>query len=160
METVNGIIVSCRVINTGYWYSIISNSGKYTFFCKNNRFSLFESCEVVLANKNCSYFLYDYQNSYEDPPLKKYPGNIIAASWFSVLAESLHLNDREELSFIEECADTLSSGKIDGSKLQDIEKLYFSVSGFGEYQEHATLFCECFPGKIRLRNSLLNQLKL
>ena len=155
-----GIIVSYRPVNTGYWYSIVSTGGRYTFFCKNNKFSLFESCEVILVNRNNSYFLYDYQNSYDDPPLKKFPGNIIAASWFSVLAESLHFNDSEELSFIEECVDTLSSGKVDGLKLQDIEKLYFSVSGFGDYQENSSLFLDCFPGKIRLRNSLINQLKL
>jgi len=122
-------------------------------------FSLFESCEVVLVNKNCSYFLSDYQHSSDDAPLRHFPVNLMAAAWFSILAESLHDVTVPEINFIRRCAEVLSSGKVDDKKLSDIENFYLSVSGFGKNDEKYNIFKECFPQKMRLRDSLLNQIK-
>jgi len=159
MDVISGTIISCKISHSGCWYSIMSAKEKKTFFTRDRIFSLFESCEVALVNKNCSYFLYDYQNSYDEAPLKKNPRNILAASWFSALAESLHHLDGTETEFINRCSEHLSSGNVDMGKLNDIEKLYLKISGFGDNSESASLFAEFFPEKMRLRSSLVNQIK-
>ncbi len=159
MEVISGIIISFRKVDSGCWYTIVSGNNKKKFFSKKEQFSLFEFSEVVLVNKNCSYFLSDYQCSYEDAPLKKYPQNIVAASWFSVLAESLHFVDEQDMLFVDHCVNTLSAGEINDEKLQTVESVYLNVSGFGQSDGSEKVFREYFPFRIKIRNSLINQIK-
>jgi hypothetical protein len=159
MEVISGTIISHRRINSGCWYSIATSTEKKNFFSKKEPFSLFESCEVAVVNKNCSYFLYDYQNAFEDAPLKKFPENIVAASWFSILADSLHFVDKQDINFVNRCKEILSSGRIDNKKLKDIENFYLDVSGFGSKEDNSDIFREYFPFKMRIRNSLVNNIR-
>ncbi len=158
MEIINGTIISCRITDTGCWYTVFSPGNTRSFFSKKRLFSLFESCEVVLVNKNCNFFLSDYQFSYEDAPLKKYPLNIIAASWFSILVEALCCNDVSDTRFINKCIDVLSSGNVTIQNIADVETSYLKISGFGEKSDPDRLFNDYFPGKVHIRRSLQNQI--
>lgn len=157
MEVLTGTIIHSKAAQRGFWYTISSLSGNHKFFSKKEIFSLFEECEVVLERKNNTYFISDFNQLDEIPPLRKNPGNLIAASWLSQLATSFMLPDKKEMDFIDRCRFALSVN-FNIESLVSIENDYFEVSGFSGNDNRENILIDCFPYSFRLRQSLLKQI--
>ena len=126
---------------------------------KKDDFSLFENCEVVLSRKNNTYFLDDFVSLEETAPLRRNPGNFIAASWLAELAHSFTMPDRSELEFIRKCRSALMTD-FDSKTLDSIENDYCSVSGLSSAETKEDLLSDYFSNSLNIRRSLLNQLKM
>lgn len=157
MEVLSGTIISKKTTGKGFWYSISAGSGTVNFFSRKETFSLFERCEVCLEKRNNSYFLTDFHSFSDIPPLKKNPGNLIAASWLSNLVSSFHDHDKSELEFVQKCHDAINSDFFMDDLFQ-LENEYLAVSGFGTSDKHESVIYDCFPYSKRLRESLIKQL--
>lgn len=158
MENISGIIVSQKNSEKGSWYTLHDGNTKHRFFSCNSCFSLFEKCEATVERKNVTFFLREHFSHEDDAPLKKKPVNLLAASWLSQLADSLCGNDIREVEFITRCHVALKDN-ITLETLEDIEKNYLHVSGFGSNSIEETIE-DCFPYSGKLRKSLINQLKI
>ncbi|HNW81330.1 MAG TPA: hypothetical protein PKG52_00410 [bacterium] len=157
MEVFSGTIISKRTNGKGFWYSISTHPAAFSFFSRSEVFSLFEKCEITVEKRNNSYFLADFHSFSDIPPLKKNPGNLIAASWLSNLVSSFTASEPRESVFIEKCREALDN-EISVEDIFRLENEYLSVSGFGDHDEHEQVLYDCFPYSKRLRESLIKQL--
>ena len=158
MKNISGIIVSQKNSDKGFWYTIHDGNTKHRFFSCSSCFSLFEKCEATVERKNVTFFLREHFSDDNDAPLKNKPSNLLAASWLSQLADSLCGNDLSEIEFITRCHFALKDD-FTFQTLENIEKDYLRVSGFGADLHEETIE-DCFPYSLKLRRSLINQLKI
>ena len=159
MCIVQGTITYKKSHGNGFFHTISKEGETFRFFSRNDFFSLFENCEVVLSRKNNTYFLDDFVSLEDIAPLRRNPGNFIAASWLAELAHSFTMPDESEIEFIKKCRMSLFSD-FDSETLDSIESDYCTVSGFSTGEERETLLSDYFRNSLNIRKSLLNQLKM
>jgi hypothetical protein len=159
MYIVQGTITYKKSHGSGFFHTISKEGETFRFFSKKDNFSLFENCEVVLSRKNNTYFLDDFVSLEETAPLRRNPGNFIAASWLAELAHSFTMPDRSELEFIKKCRTSLFSD-FDSETLDSIESDYCAVSGFSKDEKKENILSDYFSNSLNIRRSLLNQLKI
>ena len=159
MYIVQGTITYKKSHGNGFFHTISKEGETYRFFSKKDDFSLFENCEVVLSRKNNTYFLDDFVSLEEVAPLRRNPGNFIAASWLAELAHSFTMPDQSELEFIRKCRSALMND-FDSKTLESIESDYCAVSGFSSEEKKENLLSDYFSNSLNIRRSLLNQLKI
>ena len=96
-----GYIISLKKTQKGIWYTIfIPQKEILTFFSKKNNSVLFDYCEVLLTKGNKVYFLSKI-DILTPSPIRKNPGNLMIAWYFSSLTKTFLEADLKELYFLE-----------------------------------------------------------